>query len=82
MIFVFVFVAFILSWFFIEITLLIANRNDDYVNNSNKKISYKKFILILRILAITLLVTTVIYMYNFQNIQFQQAIKYCFGLIK
>ena len=81
MIFVFVFVAFILSWFFIEITLLIAIRNKDYANNS-KKISDKKFILILRILAITLLVTTVIYMYNFQNIQFQQAIKYCFGLIK
>jgi len=81
MIFVFVFVAFILSWFFIEITLLIAIRNKDYANNS-KKISDKKFILILRIFAITLLVITVIYMYNFQNIQFQQAIKYCFGLIK
>ena len=32
--FVIVFLSVILAWFFIEITLLIAIRNNDYANNS------------------------------------------------
>jgi H+/Cl- antiporter ClcA len=81
MIFIFVFVAFILTWFFIEITLFIANQNNNYTNNSNI-ISYKRFVWILRFLTITLLAFIIIYMYNFENIKFQQAIEYCLGLIK
>ena len=79
--FVIVFLSVILAWFFIEITLFISDQNDNHKNNSIK-ISYKKFIWILRILAIALLFFICIYMYNFNNITFQQAIKYCLELIR
>ena len=62
MIIIFVIVAFILAWFFIEITLFLANKN--FVDfNEVKKISYNKFIWNLRILAIFLFFFTAIYMY-------------------
>ena len=81
MIFVFVFVAFILSWFFIEITLFIINKNFNEANDT-KKISYYKFIWYLRILAISLLFATTFYMYLFEKAKLLKAIEYCLGIIK
>ena len=75
-----VLLAFILAWFFIEITLFIVNKKYKVANYS-KKISYKKFIWILRILAISLIFVTVIYMYYFQNAELLLAIEYCLGII-
>ena len=75
-----VILAFILAWFFIEITLFIVNIKYK-VSNYSKKISYKNFIWILRILAISLIFVTVIYMYFFQNAALLLAIEYCLGII-
>ena len=81
MIYVIVFVAFILTWFFIKITLFLANKN--FINiNESKSISHRKFTLYLRIIAITLLACTFLYMYYFQNTKFIDAIEYCLGIIK
>ena len=81
MIIIFVISAFILAWFFIEITLFLANKN--YIDTKVKKeISFKKFIWNLRILAILLIFFTTIYMYFFENAKFLQAINYCLGVIK
>ncbi len=78
MIFLFVFIAFILSWFFIEITLFLANKN--FINT--KVIPYNKFIKSLRLLAVLLFLIAVIYMYHFQNEKFLEAFEYCLGIIK
>ena len=76
-----VFIAFILVWFFIEITLFIFKKiNKDTFED--KQISYKNFILILRFIAITLFIFIVIYMYNFDNKIFIKTIEYCLGVIK
>ena len=81
MIIIIAIVAFILAWFFIEITLFLTNKiYADF--NESKKISYKKFIWNLRILAILLLFFTTTYMYYYENVKFVKAIEYCLGIIK
>ena len=81
MIYIIVLSAFILAWFFIEITLFLANKNFIDVNET-KIIPYNKFIWNFRILAVLLLFSTFVYMYNFQNEKFLNAIEYCLGIIK
>ena len=81
MIYIIVFLAFILTWFFIEITLILANKNFKSTSIAGI-ISYKKFIKNLRIIAILLFMFTTAYMYNFQNDKFLEAIEYCLGVIK
>ena len=81
MVYIIVFLAFILTWFFIEITLFLANKN--FKSTSIVGIvSYKKFIKNLRIIAILLFLFTTTYMYNFHNDKFLEAIEYCLGIIK
>ena len=81
MIIIIVFSAVILAWFFIEITLFLANKN--FKSTSIVGIvSYNKFIKNLRIIAFLLFLFTTAYMYNFQNDMFLEAIEYCLGIIK
>ena len=80
MIYLIVISAFVLAWFFIEITLFIVNKNYNEANDT-KKISYNKFIWNLRILAILLFSATSLYMYFFENTKFLKAIEYCLGII-
>ena len=77
MIFIFVITAFILAWFFIEITLFFSNNN----SNDRDKILYKKVIWYLRFIAIVLLFLTFIYMNYFGNINFDKVIQYCLGIV-
>ena len=77
MIFIFVITAFILAWFFIEITLFFSNNN----SNDRDKILYKKVIWYLRFIAIILLFLTFIYMNYFGNINFDKVIQYCLGIV-
>ena len=81
MIYIVVLFAFVLTWFFIEITLFFANKNLIDIS-TNQILSYNKFIWNLRLLAIFLLITAFIYMYYFQNTKFLEAIEYCLGIIK
>ena len=74
-------IALLLCWIWIEITLFFTNKNAKELSNINR-ISYKKFIWILRILIIVLFFGAIIYMYFFENIKFQNAIQYCLGIIK
>ena len=81
MIYLIVISAFVLAWFFIEITLFLANKN--FKSTSIVGIvSYNKFIKNLRIIAFLLFLFTTAYMYNFQNDMFLEAIEYCLGIIK
>ena len=81
MVYIIVFLAFILTWFFIEITLFLSKKNSVEINN-NGSISYKQFIWTLRILAIFLFLFTSIYMFNFNNGNLIKAVEYCLGIIK
>ena len=81
MIFTFVIIAFILAWFFIEITLFLTYR-DHSEQDDKGKISYKKFIWYLRLIAIALLILTFIYMQHSYELSFKKAIQYCLGIIK
>ena len=81
MIIIYVISAFILAWFFIEITLFFVNKNYTDLNNSNR-ITYIKFIWNLRILAILLFFFTGTYMYYFENTKFLEAVEFCLGVIK
>ena len=81
MIFIIVIIAFILAWFFIEITLFLS-KNNSYEIKNNGKISYKKFIWYLRFITIGLLLLIFIYMHYSGNINFEKAIQYCLGIIK
>ena len=74
-------IAFFLCWIWIEITLYFTNENSRE-KITVKRISYKKFIWILRILIITLFFGVTIYMYFFENIRLQKAIEYCLGIIR
>ena len=74
-------IALTLCWAWIEITLYFTNKNARE-KSTVKRISYKKFIWILRILIFVLFFGAIIYMYFFQNIEFQKAIEYCFGIIR
>tara|TARA_B100001250_G_C19335559_1_gene586702 strand:+ start:102 stop:353 length:252 start_codon:yes stop_codon:yes gene_type:complete len=81
--FIFVILAFILTWFFIEITLFIANKiyyNKKIINK--KQINQNKFVWYLRIVAISLFFVTTVYMYFFENTQLLQAFEYCLGIVK
>ena len=81
MIFTIVIIAFILAWFFIEITLFLLHR--DHKDQEDKgKISYKKFIWYLRLIAVALLLLTFIYMQYSEELSFRKAIQYCLGIIK
>ncbi len=81
MVYIIVFLAFILTWFFVEITLFLANKNFKSTSIVGV-VSYKKFIKNLRIIAFLLFLFTTAYMYNFQNDMFLEAIEYCLGIIK
>ena len=70
-------IAFLLCWIWIEITLYFTSKNTKE-KNTVKRISYKKFVWILRIIIIVLFFSVAIYMYFFQNISLQKAIEYCF----
>ena len=74
-------IAFLLCWLWIEITLYFTSKNTRE-KNTVKRISYKKFIWILRIIIVVLFFGATIYMYFFENIKFQKAIEYCLGIIK
>jgi len=74
-------IAFLLCWIWIEITLYFTNKNARE-KSTVKRISYKKFIWILRILIITLFFGVTSYMYFFENIRLQKAIEYCLGIIR
>ena len=74
-------IAFLLCWIWIEITLYFTNKNTREKSTA-KRISYKKFIWILRILIIVLFFGAIIYMYFFENNKFQNAVQYCLGIIK
>ena len=74
-------IALLLCWIWIEITLYFTNENAR-VKITVKRISYKKFIWILRILIITLFFSVTSYMYFFENIRLQKAIEYCLGIIR
>ncbi len=74
-------IALALCWLWIEITLYFININAKE-KSTVKRISYKKFIWILRILIISLFFGVTIYMYFFENIRLQKAIEYCLGIIR
>ena len=74
-------IALSLCWAWIEITLYFTN-NNAREKSTVKKISYKRFIWILRILIITLFFGVTSYMYFFENIRLQKAIEYCLGIIR
>ena len=74
-------IALSLCWAWIEITLYFTNKNARE-KSTVKRISYKKFIWILRILIITLFFGVTSYMYFFENIRLQKAIEYCLGIIR
>ena len=74
-------IALLLCWAWIEITLYFTNKSARE-ESAVKGISYKKFIWILRILIIILFCGVTSYMYFFENIRFQKAIEYCFGIIR
>ena len=81
MIFTIVIIAFILAWFFIEITLFLTYR-DHSEQDDKGKISYKKFIWYLRLIGFVLLLLTFIYMQYSEELSFKKAIQYCLGIIK
>ena len=74
-------IALLLCWVWIEITLYFTNKNARE-KSTVKRISYKKFIWILRILIITLFFGVTSYMFFFNNIRLQKAIEYCLGIIR
>ena len=81
MIFTIVIIAFILAWFFIEITLFLSHK--DHNDQEDKgKISYKKFIWYLRLIGFALLLLTFIYMQYSGDLSLKKAIQYCLGIIK
>ena len=74
-------IALLLCWLWIEITLFLINANSREVDNI-EKVSYAKFIWVLRSIIVLLFVITTIYMYFFENIRLQKAIEYCLGIIR
>ena len=75
----FVLIAFILCWIWIELALFILNR----LGAVNKlKSFHNKFIWYIRGIAVLLLLFSMLYIYFFQNINFQKAIQYCLGIIR
>ena len=78
---IFVTIAFLLCWLWLEISLFFFKKNASELDNI-EGISYNKFVWILRVLVIVLFIGLVIYMNFFENIKLQEAIKYCLGIIK
>ncbi len=74
-------IALSLCWAWIEITLYFTNKNARE-NSTVKRISYKKFIWLLRTIIVSLFVMTATYMYFFENIRLQKVIEYCLGIIR
>jgi len=74
-------IALSLCWAWIEITLYFTNRNARG-KSTVKRISYKKFIWVLRTIIVSLFVMATAYMYFFENIRLQKAIEYCLGIIR
>ena len=74
-------IALLLCWLWIEITLFLINKNSRKLDDT-KKVSYAKFIWVLRSIIVLLFVITAIYMYFFENIRLQKAIEYCLGIIR
>ena len=74
-------IAFLLCWIWIEITLYFTSKNTRE-KNTVKRISYKKFIWILRIFITLLFIGVTIYMYFFENIRLETAIEFCLGIIR
>ena len=74
-------IALALCWVWIEITLYFTNKNARE-KSTVKRITYKKFIWILRIFIIVLFIGATIYMYFFENIRLQNAIEFCLGIIR
>ena len=81
MIFIIVIIAFILAWFFIEITLFLTYK-DNNEQDDKGKISYKKFVWYLRLTGFALLLLTFIYMQYSEELSFKKAIQYCLGILK
>tara|TARA_Y100000590_G_scaffold311662_1_gene352189 strand:+ start:141 stop:386 length:246 start_codon:yes stop_codon:yes gene_type:complete len=81
MIFIIVIIAFILAWFFIEITLFLTYK-DNNEQDDKGKISYKKFVWYLRLIGFALLLLIFLYMHYSGNINFEKAIQYCLGILK
>ena len=80
MIYIIVITAFILAWFFIEITLFFSNNNSNRIIDQDE-ISYKKIIWYLRFVAIALLLLTFMYMHYFGNMNISKVIQFCLGII-
>ena len=78
---IFVTIAFLLCWLWLEISLFFFKKNASELDNI-EGISYKKFVWILRIFIIVLFIGLVIYMNFFENIRLLEVIKYCLGIIK
>ena len=74
-------IALLICWFWIESSLFVANKYSQDSTHT-KKISYKKFIWCLRILAISMYILIIIYMLYSEKINFRQAIEYCLGILK
>ncbi len=74
-------IALLLCWAWIEITLYFTNKNGREKSTA-KRISYKKFIWVLRTIIVSLFVMATTYMYFIENIRFQKAIEYCLGIIR
>ena len=74
-------IAFLLCWIWIEITLYFTSKNTKE-KSTVKRISYKKFIWLLRTFIIVLFIGATIYMYFFENIRLQNAIEFCLGIIR
>ena len=74
-------IAILLCWIWIEITLFLTNANSKESVNT-KRVSYTKFIRVLRIIIISLFAIVTFYMYFFENIRLQKAIEYCLGIIR
>jgi len=74
-------IALSLCWAWIEITLYFTNINARE-NSTVKRISYKKFIWVLRTIIVSLFVMATAYMYFFENTRLQKAIEYCLGIIR
>ena len=74
-------IAILLCWIWIEITLFLTNANSKESVNT-KRVSYTKFIRVLRIIIISLFAIVTFCMYFFENIRLQKAIEYCLGIIR
>ena len=76
---VIVLLSFILAWFFIEMILLISNT---IIQEKKRKIINNKFAWYLRVISLSLLLVSFLYIRYTQNISLKEAIQYCLGIIR